>query len=276
VRSVAGIVIVAAVFAGWMFSPLAKALRITHVEVSGASQVSDLDVRRAVDPALSGANLINLDTSAIVQRLEQLPFVRGVEIDRNFPNGVEIRVSEYAPLALGAADGTWWLLSKNGRVLAQARVGEWRGRIPLVQLTSENVELGDRVGDEPALQVLRLRPANSTLAISEVELNGDSLTATLVDDTEIRFGRPDRLELKLGAVDVVRRYAARKRLKLAYIDASVWQRPALCEAGRACANAPSIEQRAQQADIEKARDAARKRAEQQGAQAQNANLSGNA
>ena len=65
-----------------------------------------------------GVSLLKLSTGAIEKRLTRLPYVRSVQVYRDFPHTLEIRLVEYEPVArVRAAEGKVWLVADDGRLL---------------------------------------------------------------------------------------------------------------------------------------------------------------
>lgn len=216
------------IIAAWVFVPASNAFRIRHVEITGASSVNDLEIRMRIDSLLAGQTIYTVDQAAVARRIEELPFVREARVERHIPGGLQLHISEYRPLALGYGDGEFWLVAHDGRILAPASQEAWDGRIPTVTLRGERLRPGVRVTDEPALQLLVNRRADSKLEFDNIRATKYDLTATLVDGTELRFGRPDQLLLKVTSVERTLQLAARHKESLLYIDVSVPWRPARC------------------------------------------------
>jgi cell division protein FtsQ len=227
-RLVLVVVLLVGVVAAWVVVPASDAFRIRHLEVTGASAVGDLEVRERIDSLLTGETVYTVDEDKVAARIEELPFVRSVRVERHLPGGLQLHVLEYRPLALGYGDGGYWLVARNGRVLAKARPKEWSGRIPAVTLRDGDIKPGDHVDDEPALRLLSSRPASSTLEFATIKADEYAITAELVDGTEVRFGRPIALRQKLLVAEKMLQEAARKDLEPRYIDVTVPGKPAFC------------------------------------------------
>lgn len=216
------------VVAAWVVVPASDMFRVRHLEVTGASAVGDLEVRERIDTLLEGKTVFTVDEDKLAARIEELPFVRSVRVERHLPGGLQLHVVEYRPLALGYGDGRFWLVARNGRVLAKASGKEWSGRIPTVTLRDGDIKAGDHVEDEPALRLLSSRSADSTLMFETIEADEYSITAQLVGDIEVRFGRPVALRQKLLVAEAMLQHAARKDLEPRYIDVTVPGKPAFC------------------------------------------------
>jgi cell division protein FtsQ len=235
IRIVLACALVASIGAAWVFVPASDAFRIRHVEVTGTRAVDDLAVRQRVDSLLAGQTIFTADRSAIERRIEQLPFVRTARVERHLPGGLQLHVTEYRPLALAYGDGKFWLVARDGRVLAAANGDAWRGRIPTVELQGRRVTAGMRLDDEPALKLLSSLRTGSTLQVDVVRTDRYLLEATLVDGVVVRFGRPTQLLLKSMAAERTLQLAERNGEQLRYVDVSVPGKPAWCpESDAAC------------------------------------------
>lgn len=177
--------------------PHMEVFDVRHVEVAGASAVPDPLVRRQIQPLLEGQTIFSLDRDAIEREVERLPFVREATIDRHLPGGLTVRVREYEPLAFALAGREGWLIARDGRVLAPARLQDWSSRAPIVQLDAQELRSGDRVDDEPALELLRVIPPTFPAAFTKVEMTPEGMVAELADGLELKFGPPTDLAVKL-------------------------------------------------------------------------------
>jgi hypothetical protein len=59
--------------------------------------------------------------------LSAFPFVAEVAVNRDFPGTLKVHMSEYVPVALLTSGGRWYVVSKEGRVLAAAVVKQPSG-----------------------------------------------------------------------------------------------------------------------------------------------------
>ncbi len=228
IRIVAAVLSVATVAVAWFVVPASDAFKIRHVEVTGTAAVDDLQVRERADSMLAGKTVFTVDRDAIAKRIEELPFVQSVSVERHVPGGLELHVTEYEPLALAYGDGDFWLVSHDGRVLSKVDGDAWKGRIPTIVLRGDRVKPGMRLDDEPALQLLEAVPTGSTITFDTIRMEDEQLVAELPDGVDVRFGRPVDLVLKAAVVERMLQLAQRHGSKLLYIDVSVPGKPAMC------------------------------------------------
>jgi cell division protein FtsQ len=237
-RLVVAVLTLVLLIAGWVLVPRSQVFRIRHVEVTGAGSVSDLEVRERVDSLLEGKTVFTVDDDALAAKVEELPFVRKARVVRHLPGGLELQLTEYRPLALGHGDGAYWLISRDGRLLAKAHHAEWEGRVPTVALEGSHLRAGMRIADEPGLRLLAELTPNSTLQIQSIKVKDYQVTAVLDGDVELRLGRPEHFSQKLLVADKMQHYARRKDISLLYIDVTVPSRPAICATTWIACNLP--------------------------------------
>jgi cell division septal protein FtsQ len=230
----------------WHAVPRLSRFHIRQISVVGTDAVPDLQVRARVDKLIAGKTIFTLDHGAIDRNLEQLPFVRRVSVHTNFPDGIEIRVHEYQPLALGISTTGSWLVARDGRVLSKARLSDWIGRVPVVRLEAKAAHAGLRAGDEPALRLLRIATSTFPGSFRTVDVTGSVGTGCSVDacvivgqvvsGPKIIFGGESELDQKLlVAARLLSMYGPNCRDNVRYIDVTVAARPAVAfTGGRTC------------------------------------------
>jgi len=100
-----------------------------------------------------GANLYDLDLSALRNRVESHAIVRKALIRRDLPNGIEIAVNERVPIArMGRVEGRLnWLLDKDGVLIQKSFQSK---HLPFLVGVRQNVTLGESVADSPAVHAL--------------------------------------------------------------------------------------------------------------------------
>ena len=103
--------------AGWA-STRSPLLDVDRIEVVGAKATPQADVV-AASGVRQGLPLVDLDESAALRGVVDLPWVRSASITRQWPSTVTITVVERdAVAAAPAADSRWALVDSNGQVVA--------------------------------------------------------------------------------------------------------------------------------------------------------------
>jgi cell division protein FtsQ len=160
--------------AGWLLLGTGV-LGVRSVEVTGTSLLDPAEVRSvaAIQP---GAPLATLDTGSVAARLSRLPAVRTVEVTRDWPQTVEIRVHERVAAAVQARGPAYMLVDRTG--VAFAPVDRRPAGLPLV---SAPVDAG-APALRAALDVLEQLPATVRDQVRQVR-------AASREDVEIRLSR---------------------------------------------------------------------------------------
>ena len=201
---------------------------VREVDVTGAPPAVQKAVLEAAAPFV-GESLVALDQDELRRRLEALPSVRSLRIDRAFPHTLRIAVAPERPLAVLRRGPSAWLVSDRGRVMqdlgtssAAARPRIWIGQ-------GTQVEAGETVESpavRAALRVLRRVPDEFPGRIRAVRVAEDDLTLVLAGEAELRLGTGDALALKLHAAGrVLRALTPLERRELGYLDVTVPERP---------------------------------------------------
>lgn len=126
----AGIVIAALVLAGALVTAVfLPALQVQQITVEGTGYVQEEEVRAAVSPHAGGSVLL-LPTSEISASVSEVPGVESVEVDRAWPDGVRVSITEAAPVALlSKTDGATAVVDGSGQELPAA-AGEGASLVP--------------------------------------------------------------------------------------------------------------------------------------------------
>ena len=220
------------VLGGYKLLEMSSAFAVDHVAVTGAPPGLRTAIESAVSSTADGHSLLTVDRGAIEQRLDQMPYVKSVSIDRAFPHtlGVSVQV-EHPAIAVEIAK-TAYLVAPDGRVLESRSTPPTH--LPIVQLpTGTTLLVGRGSGDvnvEAALSVLRQASPDFVQLIgriTEQQPHDGLITAVVGRRLKLRLGTPDQLPLKLAVVErVMRRITRAQRAEVAYIDVSAPGRPA--------------------------------------------------
>ena len=201
---------------------------VREVDVTGAPPAVEKAVLEAAAPFV-GESLVALDRDELRRRLEALPSVRSLRIDRAFPHTLRIAVAPERPLAVLRRGPSAWLVSDRGRVMQDLGTSSAAGRPRIWIGQRTQVEAGEMV-EHPtvraALRVLRRVPEDFPVRIRAVRVADDALTLVLAGQAELRLGTGDALALKLhAAARVLRTLSPLERRQLAYLDVTVPERP---------------------------------------------------
>lgn len=133
---IASVLLVAVTIGGIWLVFVSSVLTVEHVEVQGESQLTREQVLAAADVP-TGAHLAQLDLAAIRTRVAGLAAVKRVDVSRDWPDGVLIRITERQEVAVVEIAGRFQAMDSDGvlfrsyarppagmpRVVARATIG---------------------------------------------------------------------------------------------------------------------------------------------------------
>ena len=85
-------------FAGWNFLITTPRFQIQNVSFKGNNILSDAQILEWLG-SVKGKNLIAIDLVKLSQRLSENPWIQSASIRRNFPQGLEFKLTERVPYA---------------------------------------------------------------------------------------------------------------------------------------------------------------------------------
>lgn len=110
---IASVLLVALVISGIWLIFISSFLTVQQVQVQGASQLSRQQILAAAEVP-DGAHLVELDLGAIRARVGALAPVRRVDVSRDWPHGVLIKVTERTPVAVVEVGGRFHAMDAEG------------------------------------------------------------------------------------------------------------------------------------------------------------------
>jgi cell division protein FtsQ len=183
---------------------------IGHVEVGGQFQrVAPVQIEEVVAP-FRGAGFLSIDLDALRAALQTIPWVDRARVERSWPNGVRVFITEHVAVARWGEDG---LMNTRGELfLPHAR-----------HIPPELPQLIGPVGTEPQVAQLYLKTYPRLLAVgmrlSKVELDPrGAWELTLGNGAVVRLGRQDvaaRLERFIAIASPV---VAARGSDVGYVD----------------------------------------------------------
>ncbi|MDR0434953.1 MAG: cell division protein FtsQ/DivIB [Gracilibacteraceae bacterium] len=177
---------------------------ITAIRTEGLAQLQESDVLRLAG-VKAGDNLFLAETEALTSKLKLNPMVADARVEKNFPGGLVISVTERTPAALILkADGSGAIeIDKQGFVL---RIYESWPRVSLPVVTGleteETAEPGKQINSSrltSVLNMIRQIPPEIAPQIGEININSASqIVFFLTSGIEVRLGKSDMYEAKFA------------------------------------------------------------------------------
>ncbi|MBN1483499.1 MAG: FtsQ-type POTRA domain-containing protein [Chloroflexia bacterium] len=181
-----------------LFSPT---FQISEVGIQGNLALPQDEALRQSSIEL-GRNLFLLDVSLVRQRLEQIPYIQQVRVDRILPNQVRVRIWEKFPSVSWAPDNSLerYLVDDDGLVLGIEQEGMDQ-LIYIVDKEGVAVEVGEYVDVEAvqtAQQVFTRLYNDLGFTLLPFEYHSErGITAVSVDGWRACFGNGAHLEQKV-------------------------------------------------------------------------------
>ena len=185
----ASIVVVTAFTLAVLEAPFFEA---RNVQVSGISRTSEGAVLDALDLQPDTA-LLRYDSAAASESVIALPWVKQVEIIRQWPSTVRVVVRERTvESTVGAPDGSRWLVIGDDQFVVEERLTP-PADVPIIIATHDVINassVGERlVGVERALEVAHSLPLQLDPWVTTWESDADGrVTAHLVGSATAEFG----------------------------------------------------------------------------------------
>lgn len=216
VLGVVGAAVAAWQAASWLAT--APVLRVANVSIEGNHRLSRGEVE-SILKGLEGEHILGLDLVEWQERLLASPWVAEAAIRRVLPNGVEVRVREREPMAIGRVGSTLYLVDPNGVVVDEYGPAYSDLDLPMVdglsagsgaargQIDATRVALAGRV-----IASIRSRPElMARLSLIDVSNPHDAVVMLEGDTALLRLGEEqfaERLQQYFDLGDALRERVA--------------------------------------------------------------------
>lgn len=190
---------VAVAGAGAVRSPL---LDVDRVVVQGGTHLEPVDIARAAGVPL-GQPMIEVDTANAARSVAALAWVADVEVRRDWPGTVRIRVTERVPIAVSSVDsGGWALIDRLGTVLDHA-VEPPPGLVVLEGVGGLAPPGSTVSGADGLLTTAAAIPPALRPVVVAVAPAADGVELRLRPRGRVRLGPADNLGAKFAALETV-------------------------------------------------------------------------
>lgn len=170
----------------------------------------------------TGVNIFRLDLKSSAEKVKTIPLIKNAEINRIFPNTVEIIVKERQPLALLPVQNGFIQIDEDGVCLQKADLTS--GNIPVITgINFKPPVPGEQVESESlknGLKVIKGFPAGLLPMISEIHVEGEQVIAYTLDGVQCRLGIPGDVQKKGEVFMKVLEELKGKGKRIIYIDLS--------------------------------------------------------
>ncbi|PPK95233.1 cell division protein FtsQ [Kineococcus xinjiangensis] len=197
------------------------AFAVREVRVTGTERVPVGDVL-ALAERRRGEQLLRVDVSALAAEVAALPLVAQVRVERNWPDGLVVRVQERrAVAAVPNGDGRFRVVDEEGTVLAVSETVP--AAVPLVDV---DLATAGRATLRSVLEVLGGLPRELRAEVGSTGARSrDSVVLTLRSGTTVHWGSPERGARKAEVLAVLLRSEATRDAER--LDVSAPDHPAV-------------------------------------------------
>ncbi len=106
-------------------------LRIAHVDIRGRENAPEPWVMAALGVE-TGAPLLGFSVEAARQRIQELPWVEDVTVERQWPATIVVALHERRPFAIWQNQNQYVLIGRDGQIIAHENVARFKDRLPMV------------------------------------------------------------------------------------------------------------------------------------------------
>jgi cell division protein FtsQ len=180
-------------------------LSVTDVRVEGAQETMDEAVLESAGIA-TGRPMLTLDEGSAERRVAELPWVGSVDVVRDWPGTVRIKLTERTPVAVAVADpsGPGALVDATGRVL---RVGAIREGMVVLSGLEDLPDEGEElpVEAQDALAFAASAPERVPGVLGEISVDLEAVIAPGAPGAgaSVSFRKGESVEERLVALDSV-------------------------------------------------------------------------
>jgi cell division septal protein FtsQ len=202
---------------------------VQAIHVDGGSPALAAQVRSELR-RYQGDSLVQVDASAVRQRVDGLAAVRASAVDRSFPHTLRIHVVPEVPVAVLRRGAESWLVSARGRVIGEIQLGA-RAELPRIWLpTRTEIEVGALLtresGGLAARSLAAFVGSGFPNRVTFVRALDGQITLGLRGGLEIQLGPPVDLRLKIAIVHgILPQLALPSHGGPDYLDLTVPERP---------------------------------------------------
>lgn len=201
---------------------------LNEIEIEGLKRLSYEDVVKASGLS-KGANLFEINLSQVRKRILAHPLVKRVEIKRQFPRTVLIKIKERTPCALVLYKSTFLVVDRNAFCIDNIHSPNFFYSLPVITgLNLKSAELGRKIVTNHSLEMV-LAALNYKVQNDFSEFNlarPQQIIAYTRSGLPVLLGPPENISQKLQLAVVLAKNIKEPQY-VEYIDLRAVQAPAI-------------------------------------------------
>ena len=166
------IITIILIMGGAIFATKSNVFIIKKVAILGNPIMSGEDVKKRTEN-LIGQNIFFINKNNIMNEAKKNPYVESVEISREYPKQVNIKVSEKQGIYCVEKDGYNYILNNECILLEKTDNIENRNLVNVKGINLKDVELGDKALDNNRIlklldtfyQIIKINPTNYNINV---------------------------------------------------------------------------------------------------------------
>ncbi|MBS4540084.1 FtsQ-type POTRA domain-containing protein [Clostridium sp. D2Q-11] len=182
---------------------------IKNIDIEGNNVLNDEKVLLASGLNI-GENVFKIDIDTAENNLLRHPYIKDVEINRRFPDRVNVELKERKETLVYNNNGTYIYIDNEGYVLnilselKEKQLPILKSDEKIIVKTSEKINFEKFAPIKKILQMLNLCNKNKySFVIQSIVQKEDDITLVLNSGTNIAFGRLNDIEYKLRLIDEI-------------------------------------------------------------------------
>jgi cell division protein FtsQ len=206
-----------------------KYFNINKIRMYGNSRISNEKIIKLSGLSLND-NIFRVDTGLAAKRIQGEPWIKKAFVTRQLPLTVKIQVTERQPLAIWLNGPSYYLLDKEGTVIAVGTAPPLAG-LPLIKdaAPSTGLDIGEPVEESAvknALSVIAMLDKDILADIGWVSAPTiDGLAIKLNSGPVVMYGKAEMTKQKNYALKVIQTEATNEGKIWQYIDVRVPSNP---------------------------------------------------
>ncbi|MHB8511223.1 MAG: cell division protein FtsQ/DivIB [Actinomycetota bacterium] len=218
-RAAISVVILASLIVGGASLARSSLFAVDGIEIVGMKMLHRQDVLNASGLHL-GMNVLSIDTASVRARIEKMPLVASVVVNRIYPSKIKIVITERRAVAVAVVHEAHWLVDARGNMIVQvdsAPLG-----LPVVKVSAPP----GSIALQQALELWGSLPGWAKGKINQLAAQDPLLISARLGGTIVIFGSSDDVEAKMEAVVAIFERAKTDHRRVARIDVRAPTRPA--------------------------------------------------
>lgn len=209
------------IFGIWKLSTL-PVFSLKSVEFAGYKNIK-IDVLESLIKEHYGTNLFRISSDTIKSQLKKNPWIKGIEIKKQFPDKMLITLEEEVPQYALNSSGRIWLLSGNFKLLEETKKGT-KSNLPVIQKKLEQkIIAGQAMKDIlliNAFKIIKSLDLRIRRRIEKVNAESvDNFFFTLdKGKIQIIYGRATNINKKNFILKSILDDSLKRKLNIYYID----------------------------------------------------------